>query len=236
VLIQGFQIDQDSALPVYRQIADAVRQAAQEGRLEVGHRLPPTRDLARQLGVNRHTVIAAYEALASEGWVQSHTGKGTFLVQPGDTTAAGSGTSGDTDAAGSWLTAFSRAVEGSAVRGLLSVYKTATATEGISFAGSYPASDLLPVESFAGAMAATLRDQGDAVLTYGPTAGHAPLRELIASLMNEAGSRVGPDDILITNGAQQAIELVLYTFLERGDAVVIEEPTYTGRSRPTPGR
>ena len=48
--------------------------------LRPGDRLPPTRDLARQLGVNRNTVVAAYESLSAEGWTRSHTGKGTFLV------------------------------------------------------------------------------------------------------------------------------------------------------------
>ena len=76
----GLHIDWDSPTPVYRQIAEAVRDAAREGRLESGDRLTPTRDLARQLGVNRNTVVAAYEALAAEGWVESHTGRGTFLA------------------------------------------------------------------------------------------------------------------------------------------------------------
>ena len=70
--------------PVYRQIAEGVRAAALEGRLEPGRKLPPTRDLARHLGVNRQTVVAAYEYLASRGWVRSHTGKGTFLAIPHD--------------------------------------------------------------------------------------------------------------------------------------------------------
>ena len=65
-------------------------------------------------------------------------------------------------------------------------------------------------------------------MSYGPTAGHPPLRELLATKMRERGSQIDPDNILITNGAHQAIELVFHTFLERGDAVIIEQPTYTG--------
>jgi 2-aminoadipate transaminase len=73
-----------------------------------------------------------------------------------------------------------------------------------------------------------LSGDGARLLGYGPTAGHAPLRARLADVMREAGSRIDPEDVLVTNGAQQAIELVFHTFLERGDAVVIEEPTYAG--------
>ena len=58
-----------------------------KGRLKAGDRLPPTRSLARRLGVNRNTVVAAYDALATEGVVSSHTGRGTFLMEVGGTPA-----------------------------------------------------------------------------------------------------------------------------------------------------
>ena len=224
--IRGLEIDHDGALPVYRQIADGVVAAAADGRLAAGERLPPTRDLARQLGVNRQTVVAAYEHLASEGRVRSRSGKGTFLVeaprpQPGE---AGASTAGDAG----WLTSFSRAVEGPNVAGLLAAHRTASAAEGISFAGSYPARELMPVEAFASVLASTLREAGPLALSYGPTAGHLPLRAWLAERLTASGAEVDPDDVLITNGAQQAIELVFHTFLERGDTVVLEEPTYTG--------
>ena len=73
--IPGLTIEAESAVPVYRQIADGVRSAAKDGRLKPGHRLPATRDLARELGVNRQTVVTAYEHLQGEGWVESHTGR-----------------------------------------------------------------------------------------------------------------------------------------------------------------
>jgi GntR family transcriptional regulator/MocR family aminotransferase len=220
--IPGLTIDPDGPVPVYRQIADGVRNAACDGRLAPGHRLPPTRDLAHQLGVSRQTVVAAYDHLATEGWVHGRTGKGTFLVTSPEPTPPGR------EAEGGWLPAFARAVEAPKVGGLLSVYRTAIASEGISFAGSYPAPELLPVDAFARAIDRALAEDGRRLLVYGPTAGQLELRETIANRMRLAGSRVGTDDVLVTNGAQQAIELVFHTFLERGDTVVIEEPTYTG--------
>ena len=178
--IPGLRVDPAAPTPVYRQIADSIRSALREGRLAPGFRLPPSRDLARHLGVNRNTVVAAYDALASAGVVESHTGRGTFLAHaaplPGRAPEAPPGAT-----AAAWSPPFSRAVEGSRVAALLSIYRLVTASGGISFAGSYPAADLLPVDEFRRSMAATLRDRGSEVLGYGPTAGHAPLREMIAA-------------------------------------------------------
>ena len=221
----GLQIDLEGAVPVYRQIADGIRTALAEGRLPAGRRLPPTRDLARSLGVNRNTVVAAYEALAAEGLVRSHTGRGTFLEAATPAAPAVETAPRDPDP---WFTAFSSAVEGSRVASLLSVYRVAISSEGISFAGSYPAGDLMPVEGFRRAMNAVLREHVTELLGYGPTAGYGPLREAIAADLRRRGSKVSAESVLVTNGSQQAIELAFRTFVDAGDPVIVEDPTYTG--------
>jgi len=215
-MIPGLSIDWGSSTPAYRQIVESIQLAVRNGVLEPPHKLPPTRELARDLGVNRNTVVSAYDFLAREGWIQSQTGRGTFLV-PREPTA--------TDP---WFTAFSRAAEDAASGDMKSIYRLAIAAEGISFVGSYPAGELMPVEAFGKAVAEALKEEGASILTYGPTAGHTGLRETIASEMRAAGSPTRLDDILITNGAQQALELVFRTFVDRGDPVIVEEPTYTG--------
>ena len=68
--------------PVYRQIADHIRREIEAERLAPGHRLPPIRDLARTLKVNRDTVALAYEELAAAGMVESAVGRGTFVCAP----------------------------------------------------------------------------------------------------------------------------------------------------------
>src|SRR5262249_1165535 len=152
--IPGLTIELEGALPVYRQIADGIRAALASGRLSAGQQLPPTRDLAKQLGVNRNTVIAAYELLVETGIATGQTGRGTFLVGPrgpsSKTTAMHDPSFG----------AFSRAVEGSKVGSLLTIYRVATAQEGISLAGGYPASDLMPIDAFTRSMKATLERRG----------------------------------------------------------------------------
>jgi DNA-binding transcriptional MocR family regulator len=225
-MIQGLKIDPENGVPVYRQIADEIRAAALDGRLPSGRRLPPTRDLARHLGVNRNTVVAAYDWLASEGVVRSQTGRGTFLVSSVTDASAGVRGAATDDAA--VVPGFARAVEGPLVGSLLSVYRIALSTEGISFAGSYPAKDLMPVEAFRSAMTEVLAEAGAEVLSYGPTAGHAALRGAIADDMRKKGSRVVAEDILVTNGSQQGLDLIFRAFVDPGDPVVLEEPTYTG--------
>ena len=66
--------------PVYRQIADQIRTQIEAERLTAGARLPPIRELARDLGVNRDTVALAYESLATAGMIESAVGRGTFVV------------------------------------------------------------------------------------------------------------------------------------------------------------
>lgn len=219
--VPGLTIDLDADVPVYRQIAEGIRRALADGRLAPGRRLPPTRDLATQLGVNRNTVVAAYDQLVEQGIARSHTGRGTFLVAATERT----GKDAPSDA---WFTAFSRAVEGPGIAGIFSAYRIAISSEGISFAGSYPASDLMPVEAFRRAMERVLRERGAEVLGYGPPSGYAPLREVIAARMRARGGRLTCDEVVITNGSQQAIEIVLRAFVDPGDTVVLEDPTYTG--------
>lgn len=223
MVLAGFKIIADDVTPVYRQIVEGIRDAVQNGRLIPGRRLPPTRALARQLGVNRNTVVAAYESLVEEGWVESHTGRGTFI-----TASAAAGGDSPEHAGDDWASGFSRAVEGPLVGGLLSFYRHAVASGNISLAGSYPAAELMPVETFGRAIKATLAERGAALFSYGPTAGDPELRQSIAERMRARGSVADADRIVVTQGAQQAIDLVFHAFAERDDAVVVEEPTYTG--------
>jgi DNA-binding transcriptional MocR family regulator len=221
--LPGIALDLAAATPVYRQIAEGIQLALRDGRLAAGQQLPPTRDLAKQLAVNRNTVIAAYELLVETGIATGQTGRGTFLV--GAHAPEREATSGGDD---SWLGAFARAVQGPSIGNLSTIYRVATSHEGISLAGGYPAGELMPVEAFAAAMEATLREHGAEVLSYGPTAGYAPLREAIAAEMTRKGSSCDPSSVLVTNGSQQALELAFRTFVDPGDAVVVEDPTYTG--------
>lgn len=98
----------------------------------------------------------------------------------------------------------------------------------ISFAGGLPAPELLPTEEVAAATAEVLRTRGTQALQYGPTEGYMPLREWIAAQLSSAEMRVTPDNILITTGSQQALDLLARIFFDPGDLLLVESPTYMG--------
>lgn len=99
----------------------------------------------------------------------------------------------------------------------------------ISFAGGLPAPELFPVEEMKGIMQEVLDTQGRAALQYSSTEGYKPLREIIANeRMKPAGVNVSFENIAITNGSQQGIEFSAKIFLNEGDIVVCESPSYLG--------
>ena len=113
----------------------------------------------------------------------------------------------------------------SAVRELL---KLTEKPDIISFAGGLPAPDVFPVEEFAAACNRVLHEQGAQALQYGTTEGYWPLREMIARHTGRYGISITPDNVMITSGSQQALDLIGKVFINRGDRVLVEEPTYLG--------
>lgn len=98
----------------------------------------------------------------------------------------------------------------------------------ISFAGGLPAPEYFPIARFEEASARVLSLQGVAALQYGPTEGYLPLRQLIAEQMVGQGIKVTPDNVLITSGSQQALDLIGKLFINPGDCLLVEQPTYLG--------
>jgi 2-aminoadipate transaminase len=111
----------------------------------------------------------------------------------------------------------------SAIREILKVTEH---PEIISFAGGLPAPELFPVSAIAQAHADVFAGDGPAALQYSTTEGWLPLREWIARRMQKRGINASADRVLITTGSQQGIDLVGKVFIERGDAVVVENPCY----------
>ena len=117
-------------------------------------------------------------------------------------------------------------IEGSAIRELL---KLTAKPEVISFAGGMPAPELFPVEEMKKVSLAVLEEQGRVALQYTTTEGYLPLREKIAQRMNKTlKTNVGPDDILITSGSQQGLDFSGKAFIDKGDVVLCESPSYMG--------
>jgi 2-aminoadipate transaminase len=114
-------------------------------------------------------------------------------------------------------------VQASAIREILKVTER---PDVLSFAGGLPAPEAFPVEAMARAHADVFAREGAAALQYGPTEGHSPLRAWVAQRMTSRGLRATPEQVLITAGSQQGIDLVGKTLLDPGDLVAVEAPSY----------
>jgi 2-aminoadipate transaminase len=173
--------------------------------------LPATRELAGLLGLNRTTVSAAYEMLEAEGLIMGHVGKGSYVTA--EPTPAGQGVD--------WSTLLERAGSGG--------HGVGPAGHVISFATSRPSRALFPLDEFRASCEAVLarHDLAD-ILQLGSPAGYEPLRRYLledARRQNLAGPG---DDLIITNGCQQALDLIGRVLLRPGDTVAVEDPLYTG--------
>jgi len=98
----------------------------------------------------------------------------------------------------------------------------------ISFAGGLPASETFPVKELEDISCDLLREKGATALQYGPTEGKLALREEIAKWMSREKTSVGPENILVTSGSQQGLDIVSKVFLDPKDIVIVESPTYIG--------
>ena len=116
-------------------------------------------------------------------------------------------------------------MKASAIRELL---KVAEQPEMISFGGGFPAPDVFPIKEFEKACSYVLQHKGAEALQYGGTDGYVPLREMIGRHSNRVGINVNIENILITTGSQQALDLLGKIFINRGDRILVESPTYLG--------
>ncbi len=226
----GLTLDRaPGAPPFYRQIRDGVRSAVLTGALGAGMRLPPERELAALLGVNRTTVMHAYQELAADGVVEARPGRGTMVRAPFAGTATNPWPRAGHDAA--WLLGLPPIGHGSlgSDPGLMRDIAALGEREGIiSFAGGVPSPDLIPHAEIQAALHEELARTGAAGLSYGPVEGWEPLRQAIAAHVGRRGVDVTPDEILVVSGATQGIALVAQALIEPGDEVVVEAPTYMG--------
>lgn len=212
----GLRLDRDGGEPLFRQIAEQLRGGIQAGRLAAGSRLPAERLLARALGVNRTTVLAAYNELKREGLVSGHVGRGTEVL---GAAPSGAGT------APPWSDVLRPAPAfDPLIRDLLGMNDP----DLVSLALGMPAADLLPLAELARLHAEVLAQVGAPALMHSPTEGLLPLREALAERLQSRGIHATAQEVLVTNGSQQALDLVARVLLSPGDTVVIEEPTYVG--------
>jgi 2-aminoadipate transaminase len=127
-----------------------------------------------------------------------------------------------------WQQLYARRTEGMRASDIREILKVTAQPEVISLAGGLPAPELFPIDEYRRAFEWVLESDGAQALQYGPSEGYRPLREFLGKRLGQFGIQCGADDILITNGSQQALDLIGKILLDPGDAVVVEKPSYLG--------
>lgn len=216
-------IDRTSPIPVYIQIRNSIRDMILSGEMSIGWRLPPERKMAEILGVNRSTVLNAYRELKADGFIDSHVGRGTVVVSQGRKDPANAPLPAMQL---QWKQLFS---DGAArmqepmVRNLLEL---ANREDFISFAAGIPAHDMDPLKELADLQEWLLKNYRHTALQHTPTEGLYGLRESISQLMKSRGMKVPPEELLVLSGSQQGLDLAARVFIDPGDVIVVEEPTF----------
>ncbi len=219
------KLDEKSRKPQYQQILEYVRQKIETGILCPGEKLPSTRRLAEKLGIHRSTVAIAYQELWTLGFVDIRPGSCPRVrdrVQIATTAnRAEKGLINWEETASTGSNAL--------WQNHLSFHREANRIDGssrINFSSMNMDHRLFPVENFRSCLHRAIKKQGAALLGYGDYAGFPPLREYIARRLQSHGISVTTEEILITNGSQQGIDLVFRMIASPEKAVVIESPTY----------
>lgn len=219
------QLQGESHIPLYVQLCDQLRALVHTGELRAGDRIPASRELAQHLGVHRTTVANAYAELESEGLIEGHVGRGTFIranwrplqIAPPPPSLVPGG-------AIRWESLFADERGDDALDRLLRT----TPASGISFVVAHPPEESFPLAEMRNCCNAVLRREGARILQYGATDGYPPLRKAVLDLMRSDGVQAREENLLITDGCQQALDLICKVFLRPGDTVVLENPTYPG--------
>jgi len=223
--------DNPCAVPLYRQIYEAVCRSILSGEFNRGMQLPATRQLAKELGVSRMTVVNAYDQLLAEGYIEGRTGAGTFVAstlpdamlrveevhsshrqepdQPRNHTLS---------RRGKWLASTS-----------VKTLRVQADSDNYAFQNGMPAVDEFPFRVWSQIASRRLRNPPRELLGYGDPAGYLPLRAgLAAHLKSARAVRCDASQVIIVAGSQQALDLTARVLLDPDDVAWVEDPCYPG--------
>ena len=217
--------------PLARRIYEGLRHAIHEGRLGPGERLPSTRRLAADLGVSRTTVIDAFEQLLAEGYVTGKRGSGTYVAaELPERSLRALGAEPGAEAAEPLSVPPTRfSAYGERLRQIPQLRPRQRTGLLFDFAYGAPAMDDFPHETWMRLFQRVVRAVPHEAFLYGEPEGDDRLRAEIAGYLARARAvRCRPEQVLIVNGSQQALDLAARVLVEPGDPVVIENPHYQG--------
>jgi len=220
------KIDRAAPTPLYRQIEAGIKRLVDQGALPPGEILTPSRELARRLGVNRSTAYQAYADLQAQGYLSSRPGSYNIVQARRKEAAYDPARRGLLDWAG-LSTAGARAAHAADLAippGAAPARLPAGAP--IDFASLEVDPRLYPLAEFRSVVRTVLAEAGPDALRYGDPKGYPPLREGIARRLRLHGISVSADEVLITSGSQQGLDLIVRMLCPPGSRAAVEVPTY----------
>lgn len=219
-------VDRTKKIPLYRQIENHIRTAILSGNLQVGTKLPAVRQMSKDLAVNRITIETAYDLLEADGLIEKKVGSGTFVLPIHKT--AQPNKNEEESKWPLWQQGPLGRIKPE-VTDLEQFNETLQPPENpIRFAGGVGDPNLFPVNEFGKIIQKIIKKDGVIGLSYGEPNGYLPLRQTICRILANQGLQTNPENILITTGSQQAINLVTQLLLKPGDIVLTECPSYSG--------
>ncbi|MGJ3241323.1 MAG: PLP-dependent aminotransferase family protein [Anaerolineae bacterium] len=217
----NIMIDRESEEPIYKQLIRQIQMQIESGSLPAGTRLPASRTLAKKIDVSRISVVNAYAELRAEGFLSAHAGRGTFVAKDNSaaahTTASANGNNPQAEN--------NNNLPDQSMRNLM---RLARRQGVINFSHGAPPPEFFPIPHLRDAINTVLDRDGASALTYEMTEGYGPLRSAIRDYVSALGIQVRPANVLITGGAQQAIDLVIQSLVAEGQTIVTANPTYIG--------
>lgn len=219
------KINRNTGTPLYIQIYRQIQEEILAGRLPSGYRLPPERKLAETLNINRSTVLNAYRELKASGLVDSQVGKGTIVAQH---TTFVQENSQDIIKPIAWGQIYNQSAYKNNDSIVLDLVEITNKANMISFAAGMASPELYPMKEINDITVKVMQKYGHKLLMHTPIEGHVGLRKSIITLQNEMGITSKLEEIMILSGSQQGLDLIARVLLERGDTVIVEEPTYLG--------
>jgi DNA-binding transcriptional MocR family regulator len=211
--LSHIQLDPASDVPLYKQLAESIRALVEKGAISVGDKLPATRELAGLLGLNRATVSSAYAMLEQSGLLEGHVGRGSFVA--GHVAAVA-------EAKMDWESILPPIASPVAYAHRIA----------ISFANSRPSEDAFPLAQFR-RLSKQVVDSPEAagILQLGSPHGYPALRRFLLDQAAGQGIARSGDDLIVTNGCQQALDLIARLFVHDKAVVALEDPVYHGLLR-----
>ena len=218
-------LDNNLNKPLYVQIREQIRERIVSGALPVGDRLEPSRELAKRLGVHRTTVSNAYADLEAEGLIEGTVGRGTFVSSYAATLRQSLPVRHRASSEFYWDSLFAPEQEDDSLGRLMA----STLDPGvISLAATHSSAEICPIDLVRRATETVMRREGPRLLEYGATDGYPALKQYLQSRLRRDGINIDSNELLITNGCQQSLDLLRRVLVGPYDAVACENPTYPG--------